>query len=41
MKTMPHINPDGSIVSVCLGNHVSLGNNVRLGDYSSLDADES
>ena len=41
MKTMSHTNPDGSIVSVCLGNGVSLGNDVILGDYSSLDADES
>ena len=36
MKTMSHTNPDGSIVSVCLGDYVSLGNNVRLGNGVSL-----
>ena len=41
MKTMSHTNPDGSIVSVRLGNNVRLGDYAILGDYVSLGNDVS
>ena len=34
-----HTNPDGTQVTVKLGNHVTLGNDVSLGDYVRLGDD--